>query len=132
MTAKTVCDDNNLIDLCVICQDEENKAEINCSKCVAKYCLNCLTEWLKDNHKCPYCRQESETFKDLLEEVNEDWMDITPIHFAGQIYYLEKYTNLVFSHHPMTIDDEDNTYCVGSYIEGTIQFFRRRIEYLMN
>ena len=131
MTAKTVCDINNLINLCVICKDEDNNAEINCSNCVATYCLNCLKNWLKQNTTCPYCRQESETFKDILQEVNEgegeeeEEEDYTIIDYEGQRYYVDNWTSLVYSADPRTIDEDEDTYCVGSYLNGRVYFFRR-------
>lgn len=49
--------DSNKEEECVICLEEYNKKEIiRTLKCKHFYHKNCIDKWMKNNNKCPLCK----------------------------------------------------------------------------
>eukprot|EP00835_Amoeboradix_gromovi_P000513 NODE_18_length_40692_cov_0.469183.p6 type:complete len:608 gc:universal NODE_18_length_40692_cov_0.469183:37838-36015(-) len=59
----------DLSDNCPICRDAmSSKHSLPCGH---EFCKDCITEWLRSQHCCPYCRRRA-TVEDLKEHVDEE------------------------------------------------------------
>ncbi len=66
---------------CVICLDEQVKAELKTKCCIQSCHLTCLKQWIRAQERarskkttCPYCRREM-TLEDLSRPQADTWKD---------------------------------------------------------